>query len=104
MSEENRDRRDNRFLMGMITGLFAGAGLAMWLAPKAAAELRGRVTDSAKDLGDRAADRYEQVSARFGDAVQGVTEDLTRKSDRLRNDVADAVVRGANDVAKTIKS
>ena len=100
MSTGNGDRHDYRFLMGMITGAFAGAGLALWLAPRSAAELRGRLTDSAKELGDRASERYEQVSARVGDAV----EDLTKKSNSLRNDMADAVVRGAKDVAKTIKS
>lgn len=100
MTVENHDRRDYRFLIGVITGVIAGAGLAMWLAPRAGAELRQRLADSAKGLGDRASEGYQGVSARVGDVV----EDLTKKSNSLRDDMADAVVRGAKDMAKVIKS
>jgi gas vesicle protein len=101
---ENSDRRDYSFLMGLMTGVVAGAGLAMWLAPKAAAELRQRVTSSAKDFGDRASEHYEQVSEQIGVRVGAAVDDLTKKRDSMRDDVADAVVRGAKDVAKSIKS
>jgi gas vesicle protein len=100
MSIESHDRRDYRFLIGVITGAFAGAGLAMWLVPRAGAELRERVADSAKGLGDRASEGYNEVSARVGDAV----EDLTKKSHGLRDEMADAVLRRAKDVANAIKS
>ena len=103
MSEYN-DRRDYSFLMGLITGVVAGAGLAMWLAPKAAAELRERVTDSAREFGDRASEHYEQVSEQIGGRVGAAVSDLAKKRDSLRDEAADAVVRGAKDVAKSIQS
>ena len=100
MSGENHHRRDYRFLLGVITGACVGGGLVMWLAPRAGAELRQRMADSAEELGDRASEGYQAVSARVGDAV----EDLTKKSHGFRDDMADAVVRGAKDVAQIIKS
>lgn len=103
MSESN-DRGDYSFLMGLITGVVAGAGLAMWLAPKAASELRQRVTESARDFKDRASEHYEQVSEQIGVRVGSAVDDLTKKRDSLRDEAADAVVRGAKDVARSIKS
>ena len=78
MNEQIQDRRDYRFAIGLALGAVAGAGLMMWLAPKAASELRKRVTDSARGMGD----------------------ELTRKGQDVRERVADAVVRGAQEVER----
>jgi gas vesicle protein len=96
MTSDTRDRRDNGFLIGLLTGTFVGAGLAMLFAPRAGAELRQRVTRSARELGNRAADRYQQVSTRVDETV----DDLTKKTARVRDDMADAVVRGAREVER----
>jgi gas vesicle protein len=61
------------FAIGLAAGMFAGAGLAVWLAPRLASELRERLTDSAKDIGQRASDHYEQSRNRFGEAVDAFT-------------------------------
>jgi gas vesicle protein len=68
--------RDYGFLAGLLTGAAVGAGVALWLAPSATAEVRGRLNASARKLGD----------------------DLRIKSDDIRDHVADAVARGAHDV------
>ena len=39
--------------------MFVGAGLTIWLAPRLASELRERITDSAKSIGQRASDHYD---------------------------------------------
>ena len=96
MKTEMTSRRDHRFLKGLLTGTFVGAGLAIWFAPRLAAELRQRVTDSARDLRARASDRYDRVSTRVDEAV----EDLTRTGQDVRDDMADAVVRGAQEVER----
>ena len=85
---------DHRFAFGLLTGTFVGVGLALWLGPRAA-ELGGRLTRSAKRLGQDAADRYQEASSRAGEVV----DELTRKGNVVRDDVANAVAHGAHDVA-----
>ena len=70
------------------------------LVPRAASELGHRVTNSARGLRKRAAKRYEQASAGVGSAVQ----ELTKKGQEVRDDVADAVVRGAHEVERVAKA
>ena len=65
-------------MIGLIAGTVVGAGLTMWLAPRAASELRTRVADSAKALGKRASD--------------------------IRDDVASAVATGAHEVERFAKA
>jgi gas vesicle protein len=96
MNGLTRDRGGYGFVIGLLTGTFAGAGLAMWLAPRSASELRQRVTDSAMRLRKKASDQYQQASTRVGEAV----EDLTRQGRDPRHDVAVAVARGAHEVER----
>jgi len=72
----SQNSRDYGFLIGLLTGGVVGAGLAMWLAPTAAGEVRDRVRASAQRIGI----------------------DLKTRGDDFRDQVADAVVRGAHDV------
>ena len=96
MTTDTQEPRDYGFAIGLLTGTFVGAGLAMWLAPRLRSELRQRLTDSASEVGNRASERYQQVSARVGDAV----DDLTKKGQSVRDNVADTVVHGAHEVAR----
>ena len=96
MNADIQDRRDHTFLIGLLTGTFVGAGLAIWLVPRAASEWRQRMTDSAKELSRLASERYQQASAR----AEAVVDDLTTKGQTVRNDMAEAVVRGADAVAR----
>lgn len=100
MTSETQDRRDYTFLLGLLTGTFVGAGLAIWLVPKAAPEVRKRVTDSARELSDRASESYQQVSDRVDEAVG----DLTATGQGVRGDMADAVIRGARKVERIAKA
>jgi gas vesicle protein len=96
MDGHTHAHRDYGFMIGLLTGTFVGAGLAMWLAPRSAAELRQRVTDSAVRLGHRAFGRYQRASTHLGEAV----DELTRKGRDVRDDVAGAVARGAHEVER----
>jgi gas vesicle protein len=91
-----QEHRDYSFVIGLMTGTIVGAGLAMWLAPRAAAELRERLRETAKNVGQLASDSYQQASARLGDAV----DDITRKGQGVRDDVAEVVARSAHQVAR----
>jgi len=56
MNRLTREHHGYGFVIGLLTGTFVGAGLAMWLAPRSASELRHRVTDSAMRLRKRASE------------------------------------------------
>ena len=102
MTKESRtnefvpETRDHRLLIGFIVGSVVGAGLTMLLAPRVAAELRQRVTTSARNLGRAASERYQQASTRVGDAV----DDLTRKGQGVRDEVLEVVASGAQKVER----
>ena len=100
MTTDTRERRDYGFLIGLFTGTAVGAGLALWLAPRASSELRRRVTLSARELANRASEGYQQVSGRVSEAV----EDLTKRGQGVRDDVADVIVRGATEVVRQATS
>jgi len=93
-------RRDYGFAIGLLTGTFVGAGLALWFSPRLAAELRERVTGAARDLGQRVSDRYDQVSTRIANAAT----EVTRQGRDVRDDVADAVAHGAHEVERFAKA
>jgi gas vesicle protein len=93
--------KSNGFFFGLVTGGVIGAGLAIVFAPRLASELRRRVTDSAGDLSDAARQTYEDAAVRVSEAVDRVTgtvDDVTRRGQSVRDDVADAVARGAREV------
>lgn len=85
---------NNGLVIGLIMGGAIGAALAIAFAPRLRSELRQRLTESADDLRHAASDRYKEVSTRVADVVDGVTA----RGQAVRNDVADAVGRGAREV------
>ena len=97
MNEQvTRHHGDYGFLTGLVMGGVVGAGLAMWLAPRAAAEIKARAADSVKTLGNAVSERYRDAGRRVTEAV----DSLTRKGQGLRDDVCDTVVRTAQDVER----
>ena len=84
----------NHFVLGLITGGVLGAAVAMALAPRLAAELRQRATGAAEDLSDAAAKRYRDATT----SIVGAVDDVTARGQAVRDDLADAVVRGARNV------
>jgi gas vesicle protein len=96
MDTQTQERRHYGFAIGLMTGAFVGAGLALWLAPRAASELGERLADSAKGLGERASERLRDVNARVGDAV----DEVTRTGQGVRDEVAEVVARSAREVER----
>ena len=96
MNAHTQEHRDYGFVMGLVTGTVVGAGLAMWLVPRLASELRERVTDAARSFGHRASEQYQQARTRVGEALG----ELSWKGQGARDDVAEAVARGARELAR----
>lgn len=91
------------FLLGLFAGGAIGAGLALYLSPRLASELRQRVTDSTASLRNAASARLQDVASRVADVVDGVAdaaEDVTTRGQAVRDEVADAVGRGAHQVGR----
>ena len=81
--------RDDGFVIGLLTGACVGAGLAIWLAPRLASVLRRRVFDSARNLGQRAAEQSQHVGTRVGEAV----DELVRRAQGGRGGLRHSGVR-----------
>ena len=96
MDAHTEGHRDYGFVLGLVAGTVVGAGLTIWLAPRAASELRERARDSAKRLGQQASERLQSASTHVADAV----EDLKQAGQGVRNDVAGAVARSAREVER----
>ena len=96
MDAQIQEPRDYGFVIGLLAGTCLGAGLAVWLAPRAASEIRQRITDSAVGLGDKASERYQRVSTRVTDTV----DELARRGHEAADQAADAVARGAHEVER----
>jgi gas vesicle protein len=94
MNKPSENGLNNGFLIGLITGGAIGAGLAIAFAPRLASELRQRLTASAGDLSHAASQSYQDVSTR----IAGVVDGVTARGQAVRDDVADAVGRGAREV------
>jgi len=100
--QDNNTSHGSSFLMGLITGAI-GAGVAIYFAPRLALELRQRVIDSTTGLRNAASERVQGVATRVADVVErvaDVADDVTRRGQAARDDVADAVARGAHEVGR----
>jgi gas vesicle protein len=92
---DSYDRMDSNeggsggFMMGLLTGTVLGAGLGMLLAPKAGSELRGAISEQARNLGNTASEQYRKAS----ENATGWAERGREFVDKAR----DAVSRGAEE-------
>jgi len=100
MDGQSQNTRGYGFMAGVLTGACVGVGLALWLAPRAASELRHRAITSARDLGQEASDQLDLASS----AVGQVRDEIVKRGRGVRDDlishVADAVVNGAGEVSR----
>jgi hypothetical protein len=88
--------RIQMFGAGVLAGAALGAGLMMWLAPRAAAEARRTVVDSANALREATTEGYQQAR----EHVVAAMNDVGARGLGVRDEVADAVEHGAREVAR----
>jgi len=96
MNTYTQEPRDYSFVIGLLTGTCLGAGLAMLFAPRSGSDLQQQTADSARNLGERASEQYEQATTRVGEAV----DEITRKGHDIRDEVAYGVARGVDEVER----
>jgi gas vesicle protein len=90
MDRQPQSSGNNGLVIGLIAGGMIGAGLALAFAPRLRSELRQRLTASTNDLSQR----YKEVTTR----VTGVVDEMAARGQAVRDEVADAVGRGARQV------
>ena len=88
---------DVGFLMGLLLGTVLGAGLGMLLAPKTGTDLRGEIRQRARDVGQKAADRYREA----GDKASSWAEQGRETVDRVRSAVSSGVEEVRRSAART---
>lgn len=79
----HNDDRGHGFATGVITGAIVGAGLALLLAPKAGAELRGDMSDSLASVRDAVARRYRALAEMAGVELENLEERVDRATESI---------------------
>ena len=93
----HRDRESRAgFATGVCAGALLGAGLALLLAPKAGADLRGDINQSVGTLRDAVGRRYRELAARAGVTVDNLQDRVTRATE--------AFEAGAREFVQTVQS
>jgi gas vesicle protein len=91
----NKVMNDNsKVLIGLLTGLAAGAALGLLFAPEKGSETRDRLNQSLKDLGDsikdRAADEINNLASLKDKVVGSVKSKLQDTEEEFADDVEHA--------------
>lgn len=87
--------RSRSLVAGFLAGSVVGAGLGWFFAPRLSA-LGHQTAESLQRIGAAATDRYHEAGGRLG----AVVDEVTAKGQDLRDQVSDAVIRGAKDVER----
>ena len=77
MSYQERESRAG-FATGIFAGALLGAGLALLMAPKAGADLRGDIGESVGSLRDAVNRRYRELASRAGVTLDNL-QDRSRR-------------------------
>ena len=86
MNSQTQNSRDYGFMIGLLTGSVVGAGLALWLAPNAAGEVRDRVRASAQRIGSDLKHRGEDFRDHVADTVKSGVHDLEQFAAAVKAD------------------
>lgn len=85
---------NSKVLIGLLTGLAAGAALGLLFAPEKGSETRDRLNQSLKDLGesikDRAADEINNLASLKDKVVGSVTGKLHEAEEEFADDTEHA--------------
>ena len=60
------DQSGGSFILGVVTGAFVGAGLALLFAPKSGSEVRTQLGEQYRGLADRVGEQTQQLRSTAG--------------------------------------
>lgn len=84
------------FAIGIVAGAVVGAGVALLLAPRTGAELRGTLNDSMTSMRDALSRRYRDLAERAGVELEDIEARVDRAAESIENgarEVLDSVSR-----------
>jgi gas vesicle protein len=89
------DQSGSGFMMGVLTGAFVGAGLALLFAPRPGSEMRAQLGEQYRGLADRVGEQTESLRNAAGqlrdqgrERVQQLSEQLSDRASSAARDVA----------------
>jgi gas vesicle protein len=69
MMHETQEHTNYNFALGLLCGVAVGAALGLLFAPSDGKQLRGKVGESAKWLGNQSKEVYDRASRTVSDAM-----------------------------------
>ena len=81
------DQSGASFVLGMMTGAFIGAGVALLFAPKAGSEMRQQLGEQYRGLADRVGERTQHLR----ESAQQLREQGREKVQQLTGQLSDRV-------------
>jgi gas vesicle protein len=78
------------FFTGLFAGAVIGAGLGLWFAPKTGEEMRGQITDTARDMGQRVSKTVTDLADRGREVFDKAREVMNTAGDQINQVASDA--------------
>jgi gas vesicle protein len=72
------------FMLGVLTGAFVGAGLALLFAPKAGPEMRAQLGEQYRGLADRVGEQTQNLRSAAGEWRGQLSDRISSATDRQR--------------------
>lgn len=85
------------FMMGVLTGAFVGAGLALLFAPRPGSEMRAQLGEQYRGLADRVGEQTESLRH----AAEQLREQGRERVQQISEQLSDRVSSGSRDAASS---
>lgn len=81
------DQSGPSFVLGMLTGAFIGAGVALLFAPKSGNEIRQQLGEQYRGLAERVGETTQSLRDRVGETTENLRESATNLAEQGRERV-----------------
>lgn len=80
MTFEQQEHTGHGFTLGLLVGIGVGAALGLLFAPSEGRQLRHRLGDGARRLGEQSRETYQTAKQRVSEMVSGARETAGRET------------------------